>query len=100
MSLKKRVFKAFFWLVFVFIILFIFRLIYGYVAYPSGQEQVQNTGMYDFSPSSSGQRNFASAKYEFKKGSSSAPQVVSVDQKYEKTANNNWSSCSAGCCRA
>ncbi|MCP4440437.1 MAG: DUF4349 domain-containing protein [Aureispira sp.] len=88
MGLKKRVFKAFFWLVLLFAVMLIFRLIYGYYAYPEGQEQVQyHNNMQDFSPTSSGHRNIASAKYEFKKGASAGPQVVSVDQKYEKTAN-------------
>lgn len=89
MGIKKRVFRVFFWLILLLIILFSFRLVYGYYRYPEGKEQVQYSNIQDFSPSSSGHRNIASAKYEFKKGkgASDAPQMVSVNQKYEKTAN-------------
>lgn len=87
MGVKKRMFKVFFWLILLLVVLFSFRLIYGYYRYPEGKEQVQSDNIQDFAPTSSGYRNIASAKYEFKKGASDAPQMVSVDQKYEKTAN-------------
>lgn len=86
MTFKRRLRKTFFRLVLLFLLMFIFRLIYGFISHPNNQVINQN----DFSNqyvNNSGYSNIASAKYKIKRGNSSAPEVISVDQKYEKTAN-------------
>ena len=78
---KKRLKKLIIWLLIVFSILFIFRLIYGYTK-PLNDDSNQGQFFEDISNS---KRNYASKKYEVK--SSRANQsAVKVDQKYEKIA--------------
>lgn len=80
-AFKKRLKRLLFWMLLLFVILFIFRLIYGYVkviddASNSSQfiENVSNT-----------RRNYASKKYEVR-ATSSGQVSTTVDQKYEKIA--------------
>lgn len=73
----------------IFILFFLFRIGYGYSAYPDNEEIDSHSLHTNFSDDSRGFRNIASSKYEYKKGSNqnNNSQIVSVDQKYEKTAN-------------
>lgn len=87
--MKQIFFKAVRFFFIGFAILFILRLIYGYVAYPNGQEtstfSTSNT-IRGFTYSSN---NYASAKIKRKRTSTnqSIQSPASVDQKYEKIAS-------------
>lgn len=86
MTLKNRLKKLFLWAAGLFVILFLFRVAYGFYTYPKGSE-VQNSApeisrWYD----TAGFLNIASSKYQYKK-SLSGSHVVHVDQKFEKIAN-------------
>lgn len=84
-AFKKRFRRAILWLVAGFVLLFGFRLMYGYTK-KTDRNSVQST----FFESISGRtRNIASKKYD-KMGDVSSPVpsgAVKVDQKYEKIAN-------------
>lgn len=87
-SFKARIWRLVRWATLVFLVLFIFRFIYGYVASDGRQ-----TGDYsnDFFESISNLRkNYASEKVQFKGESSQQHQPdmnISPSQKYEKTAS-------------
>jgi hypothetical protein len=83
--MKKRVLKVVFWMIAVFAVLFIIRMIYGYVVYPNGPiERQEESYSSSFSFSN---RNIATEKYKSKydKGyaQSSPDAPAAVDQKYE-----------------
>jgi len=80
-TLKKRLKKLIFWLIIIFAILFIFRLMYGYTkTFDDTPNQTQF-----FDNISNLKRNYATKKYEVK--SNTANQSgIKVDQKYEKIA--------------
>jgi len=87
--MKSRIKKVALSLFGIFLLFFLFRIGYGYTAYPDNEEIDNYNIQSNFSDDSRGFRNIASSKYEYKKGNNnpSNPQIVSVDQKYEKTAN-------------
>jgi len=79
--IKNRLTKVIFWLIIIFFILFIFRLIYGYtktIDDTNGQTQF-------FDNLSNSRNNYATKKYEVK-SSNSNQSAINVDQKYEKIA--------------
>ncbi len=78
---KKRLKRLILWLGLVFILLFIFRLIYGYVK--TNNDTPNQTQFFD--NISNTKRNYASKKYNVKPGSGNAS-AIKVDQKYEKIA--------------
>lgn len=80
-GIKKNVVKLILWLSLGFVVLFVFRFIYGFtitINEPEMNGQI-------FSDLSVYSRNIASKKYE-KRTSSIAPSVIKADQKYEKVA--------------
>jgi len=80
---RKRLKKTAFWLVALFVVLFLFRLAYGY------------TKTFDDSPSqsqffesiSNSRKNYASKEYKKVKSSNPSQSAIRVDQKYEKIAS-------------
>lgn len=85
--MKKRILKVVLWMIAVFVVLFVIRLIYGYVVYPNGPIERQEES---YSSSFSFEtRNIATEKYKSKakydKGYSQSATETStaVDQKYE-----------------
>ncbi len=86
-SFKNRLKKLIFWLTIGFVILFIFRLFYGYTKVPDNYSYNESRFFEDevVAPSYS-QKNYATKKYQVK---SSAPNrsAIDVEQKYEKIAD-------------
>lgn len=80
-AFKKRYKKATVWLVMIFVVLFIFRLMYGYT---KSFDETTNHSQF-FEVNSNTKRNYASKKYEVK-SSSQNHASTKVDQKYEKIA--------------
>ena len=82
-TFKKRFFKLCLWFLALFILLFIFRFVYGYL--PS--EQVRNNDYSDFFNSINNVRkNYASEKFKLK-GEVQAASNLASNQKFEKTAS-------------
>jgi len=80
-TLKNRLKKLIFWLIIIFALLFIFRLIYGYTkTFDDSPNQTQF-----FDDISNSKRNYATKKYEVKSNTPNRT-AVKVDQKYEKIA--------------
>ncbi len=80
-TFKKRLRKLIFWLIIIFAILFIFRLMYGYTkTFDNTPNQTQF-----FDNISNSKRNYATKKYEIK-SSTVNQSAIKVDQKYEKIA--------------
>ncbi len=80
-AFKKRFKKLIFWLIIVFTILFIFRLMYGYTkTFDDTPNQTQF-----FDNISNSKRNYATKKYKVKTSTSNQT-PIKVDQKYEKIA--------------
>lgn len=80
-DIKLKLKKFIIWLVFGFIILFIFRFMYGYTL---KFDNVNNQTEF-FENISNSKRNYASKEYKVKQYDASQPNVK-VDQKYEKIA--------------
>ncbi|WP_299256340.1 DUF4349 domain-containing protein [uncultured Aquimarina sp.] len=80
-SFKKRLKKLILWLILVFAILFIFRLMYGYT---KTFDETPNQSQF-FDNISNSKRNYATKKYEVKSGTRNQS-AIKVDQKYEKIA--------------
>ncbi|WP_299314808.1 DUF4349 domain-containing protein [uncultured Aquimarina sp.] len=80
-SFKKRLKKLILWLILVFAILFIFRLMYGYT---KTFDETPNQSQF-FDNISNSKRNYATKKYEVKSGTTNQS-AIKVDQKYEKIA--------------
>ncbi|MCD8408641.1 DUF4349 domain-containing protein [Tenacibaculum dicentrarchi] len=80
-TFKKKMKKLILWLILIFAILFIFRLIYGY---RKTFDDTPNQAQF-FDNISNSKRNYATKKYKVK---SSIPNqtAIKVDQKYEKIA--------------
>lgn len=82
--MKKQIRKAFFFLVAGFVVLFGFRLIYGYSVTPELQDRLNSQGnqveSFEFS-----KKNYASQKLKVDRGTEI--QASNVDQKYEKVAS-------------
>jgi len=80
-TFKKRLKKLIFWLIIIFVILFIFRLMYGYTkTFDDTPNQTQF-----FDNISNSKRNYATKKYKVKSNNSNQS-AIKVDQKYEKIA--------------
>ena len=80
-TFKKRLRKLIFWLIIIFAILFIFRLIYGYTkTFDDTPNQTQF-----FDNISNSKRNYATKEYKVKSNNSNQS-AIKVDQKYEKIA--------------
>ncbi len=94
--MKTLIKKTVLYFIIGFIVFFVFRLIYGYKAYPDGERESYSTSNYSYSDYSYqkdnssfefNRNNYASSKYEYKsKGITSTGSTVTVDQKYEKIA--------------
>ncbi len=80
-TFKKRFKKLIVWLLFPFLILFIFRLIYGYT---KTHDNTYNQTQF-FESISNSRKNYTSKKYKVKSNAGNQS-VVKVDQKYEKIA--------------
>jgi hypothetical protein len=80
-TFKKRLKKLIFWLIIVFAILFIFRLMYGYT---KTFDNTPNQSQF-FDNISNSKRNYATKKYEVKSNTTNQS-AIKVDQKYEKIA--------------
>jgi len=81
-TFKKRFRKLITYLLFGFLILFVFRLIYGYTK--TSNSSPQQTQF--FENISNIRKNYASKKYQGKSTASSPQPVQKIDQKYEKIA--------------
>jgi hypothetical protein len=84
-TFKTRFWKTSKWFVGLFILLFLFRLIYGYVA-------VDTNTSYDYSDNffssiDNLRKNYASEKLVMKGGEVQAASIIASNQKYEKTAS-------------
>ncbi len=88
-TLKKKLRKGVFYLILLFIILFVFRIFYGYTEYPNA---ITDSNTF-FEEIGSGRVNYASKKYKMKSNNTNNSQnVINVDQKYEKIATVNTKS--------
>ena len=84
--MKKRITKIIFLFIGLFLLLFVFRLGYGYTL----NVQNQSSGQNYFSSLQDVRRNYASKKFKVSKSNSNgAAGPISVDQKYEKVATIN-----------
>ncbi len=82
-TFKRKLKKGIVVLLLGFVLLFIFRLIYGFVGTPNGTI----TNASNFQNSSVNLRNFASKSYKMEKGGGNSPSnQTAIDQKYEKIA--------------
>ena len=88
-TFKKKLKKGIFYLILLFIVLFVFRLIYGYSEYSNSNIQESDSF---FQEITSSRVNYASKKYKINTVSNNAPAVINVDQKYEKIATVNTKS--------
>ncbi|MDT0559172.1 DUF4349 domain-containing protein [Ichthyenterobacterium sp. W332] len=77
----KRLKRLFFWLILIFIVLYIFRLAYGYTK--TFDDTTYETAF--FENISSSKRNYASKKYKVQSNNVNQT-AIKVDQKYEKIA--------------
>lgn len=86
-SFKARIWGLVRWATLVFLVLFIFRFIYGYVA-PDGRQTSDYSNDF-FESISNLRKNYASEKMQYKgEGGQHQPDMaVSPSQKYEKTAS-------------
>lgn len=84
-NFKTRFWKTSKWFALLFVLLFIFRLIYGYVASDnnSGGDYSDNF----FGSISNVRKNYASEKMIMKEGNIQASQNMASNQKFEKTAS-------------
>ncbi|NMH87586.1 DUF4349 domain-containing protein [Flavivirga algicola] len=87
-TLKKRLKKGVFYLILLFVILFVFRIFYGYTEYPNA---VVSSNTF-FEEIASSRVNYASKKYKMKSSINNSQNVINVDQKYEKIATVNTKS--------
>lgn len=86
-SFKARIWGLVRWATLVFLVLFIFRFIYGYVA-PDGRQASDYSNDF-FESISNLRKNYASEKMQYKgeSGRQQPDMAVSPSQKYEKTAS-------------
>jgi len=85
--MKQRVKKVLGWLTAIFVVLFLFRLGYGYTK--KINDYNTSSSFFDIGSGGSFRKNYASKEYKVK-GKSASP--VQVDQKYEKIAEVNTKS--------
>ena len=84
--MKNKLRKIFLSFVGIFILMFVLRLGYGFLSYPTSQMHDDGGIISNLVDQTRSLTNIASTKYELKKGEASNAEVISVDQKYEKTA--------------
>ena len=80
-AFKKRFKKLIFWLIIIFALLFVFRLMYGYTI--TVDNSPSDTRF--FEDSNNSKSNYASKEYSMK-GGNQTQASIKVDQKYEKIA--------------
>ena len=85
MKFKTRVRKVLLGLAALFVAMFILRMLFGYSG--EARESYSETQITTLNFAGGSSNNIASTRYKIKKGGTSNAQVVSVDQKYEKTAD-------------
>ncbi|GAA3602037.1 DUF4349 domain-containing protein [Flavivirga amylovorans] len=85
---KRRLKKGIVYLILIFIILFVFRIFYGYSVSPN---VIASSNTF-FEEIASSRVNYASKKYKMQSNTSSAQNIINVDQKYEKIATVNTKS--------
>ncbi|MCK5725685.1 MAG: DUF4349 domain-containing protein [Thiotrichaceae bacterium] len=83
LSIKK---KLLFILAF-FILLFLMRLVYGYITYPNGYSKPSTTYNNPLASFELSRKNYASKKMLYKTARQQQVQTSSVDQKYEKVGS-------------
>ncbi len=88
-TIKKKLKRGIIYLILLFIILFMFRLFYGYSEYTNAN--IAESDLF-FQEISSSRVNYASKKYKINTVSNNASAVIDVDQKYEKIATVNTKS--------
>ena len=88
-TFKKRLKKGIIYLILLFIVLFIFRIFYGYSEYSN--YDIGESNLF-FQEISSSRVNYASKKYKINTNSNTSQGIVNVDQKYEKIATVNTKS--------
>lgn len=88
-TFKKRMKKGIIYLILLFVILFVFRIWYGYSEHPNGN--MLESDLF-FQEITSSRVNYASKKYKINTVSNNSPSVIDVDQKYEKIATVNTKS--------
>ncbi len=86
-TFKKRFFRLLFILLLGFLLLFLFRLIYGYTV----PRNVSSNQTQFFESVLNSRRNYATKKYEIK-SNNTTQSATKVDQKYEKIAEINTKS--------
>lgn len=84
-SFKTRFWKISKWFIALFLLLFVFRLIYGYTAADTGSEN-NHSGNF-FSSIDNLRKNYASEKIAMKGGDVQVASAMASNQKYEKTAS-------------
>lgn len=84
-TFKTRFWKTSKWFVGLFILLFLFRLIYGYVAADTNTSYEYSDNF--FSRIDNLRKNYASEKFAMKVGEAQAVSDIASNQKYEKTAS-------------
>lgn len=80
-TFKKKLIRLLYWMLLLFLALFVFRLIYGYVSV-SNENPTEN---HFFNNDNSYKRNYASKEYKGK-ANNPAQTAITVDQKFEKIA--------------
>ena len=88
-NFKRRFKKTAIWLSFVFILLFLFRLVYGY--HKTSNNNFEDS-VVQFESISYSNRNYATKKYKIKPKDIHTSSAAVVDQKYEKIASINTQS--------
>lgn len=84
-TFKTRFLKTFKWFALLFLLLFIFRLIYGYVATDTPQGGDYSSDF--FSSIENLRKNYASEKIALKGGDVQVQSNIASNQKFEKTAS-------------
>ena len=87
MEFKQRFRRILLGLLGLFLLMFFFRLIYGFISYPRDSEYRELNGITNSFTGDTKWSNIASSKYKFKKSNRPNAQITQIDQKYEKTAN-------------
>lgn len=88
-TFRKRLKKGILYLILLFVILFLFRIVYGYSEYSNNS--IDESNLF-FQEITSSRVNYASKKYKINTVSNNLPAIVDVDQKYEKIATVNTKS--------
>lgn len=82
-TFKKKLKKVIFWLIALFFVLFIFRLVYSYTT--TQETTLHGAQFFDAVSSNNSRKNYATKRYEVK-SSTTNQSPIKVDQKYEKIA--------------